>query len=56
MAGLVELWLDRSQIVIHHVAGDRWLADAPPARDGTAGIMYRVIGYEDRMPLLYAAS
>ena len=56
VAGLVEHWHDRTDVVVHHVVGDRWLADAPPARDGTAGIMYRVIGYEDRMPLLYAAT
>jgi UDP-N-acetylglucosamine--N-acetylmuramyl-(pentapeptide) pyrophosphoryl-undecaprenol N-acetylglucosamine transferase len=56
VAGLVDLWQHRSQIAVYHVVGDRWLADMPPARDGSAGIMYRVIGYEDRMPLLYAAS
>ena len=32
------------------------VADAAPARDGSTGILYRVIGYEDRMPLLYAAA
>jgi UDP-N-acetylglucosamine--N-acetylmuramyl-(pentapeptide) pyrophosphoryl-undecaprenol N-acetylglucosamine transferase len=53
---VVEMWADRSDVAIHHVVGDRWLADVPPARDGSGGIMYRVIGYEDRMPLLYAAS
>ena len=41
---------------VYHVVGDRWLADAPPARDGDDGILYRVIGYEDRMPQLYAAA
>lgn len=56
VAGLVERWSDRADVAVHHVAGDRWLVDAPPARDGAAGIMYDVIGYEDRMPLLYAAS
>ena len=29
---------------------------AAPARDGAHGIMYRVLGYEDRMPLVYAAA
>jgi UDP-N-acetylglucosamine--N-acetylmuramyl-(pentapeptide) pyrophosphoryl-undecaprenol N-acetylglucosamine transferase len=56
VAGLVQAWGDRSDVAVHHVAGDRWLADMPPARDGSAGIMYRVIGYDDRMPQLYAAS
>lgn len=56
VAGMVDAWSDRSDVYVHHVVGDRWLADAPPSRPGPAGIMYRVIGYEDRMPLLYAAS
>jgi UDP-N-acetylglucosamine--N-acetylmuramyl-(pentapeptide) pyrophosphoryl-undecaprenol N-acetylglucosamine transferase len=56
VAELVARWSDRTNIAIHHVVGDRWLVDAPPARDGETGIMYHVIGYEDRMPLLYAAS
>jgi UDP-N-acetylglucosamine--N-acetylmuramyl-(pentapeptide) pyrophosphoryl-undecaprenol N-acetylglucosamine transferase len=41
---------------VYHVVGDRHLADAAPGRDGTHGIMYRVLGYEDRMPLVYAAA
>lgn len=56
VAQWVQMWSDRSDVAVHHVVGDRWLADAPPARDGSAGIMYRVIGYDDRMPQLYAAS
>jgi UDP-N-acetylglucosamine:LPS N-acetylglucosamine transferase len=56
VGGLVDAWADRSDVAVHHVVGDRWLAEAHPSRPGPAGIMYRVIGYEDRMPLLYAAS
>ncbi|MBI5090729.1 MAG: UDP-N-acetylglucosamine--N-acetylmuramyl-(pentapeptide) pyrophosphoryl-undecaprenol N-acetylglucosamine transferase [Actinobacteria bacterium] len=56
VATLVARWADRDDIAIHHVAGDRWLADVPTPREGAAGIMYRVTGYDDRMPLLYAAS
>jgi len=56
VAALVESWAERADVYVHHVVGDRWLADAPPSRLGPAGIMYRVIGYEDRMPALYAAS
>ncbi len=55
VAGMVAAWSDRSDVYVHHVVGDRWLADAPPPRPGPAGIMYDVIGYEDRMPQLYAA-
>jgi UDP-N-acetylglucosamine--N-acetylmuramyl-(pentapeptide) pyrophosphoryl-undecaprenol N-acetylglucosamine transferase len=56
VSGLVAGWSNRADVFVHHVVGDRWLADAPPARTDPAGIMYRVIGYEDRMPQLYAAS
>ncbi|MEZ5250404.1 MAG: glycosyltransferase [Ilumatobacteraceae bacterium] len=59
VAGLVAAWEadgSGSDVCIHHVVGDRWLVEAPPSRDGRAGIMYRVIGYEDRMPQLYAAA
>ena len=56
VVGMVDLLADRGDVAVRHVVGDRWLADAPPARTDPAGIMYRVIGYEDRMPQLYAAS
>jgi UDP-N-acetylglucosamine--N-acetylmuramyl-(pentapeptide) pyrophosphoryl-undecaprenol N-acetylglucosamine transferase len=47
---------DRNDLAVYHVVGDRNLADAAPGRDGGHGIMYRVVGYEDRMPLVYAAA
>jgi UDP-N-acetylglucosamine--N-acetylmuramyl-(pentapeptide) pyrophosphoryl-undecaprenol N-acetylglucosamine transferase len=56
VSGLVERWSERADVLVHHVVGDRWLSGASPARGGPAGIMYRVIGYDDRMPQLYAAS
>jgi UDP-N-acetylglucosamine--N-acetylmuramyl-(pentapeptide) pyrophosphoryl-undecaprenol N-acetylglucosamine transferase len=46
----------RRDLAVYHVVGDRFLAGAAPGRDGADGILYRVIGYEDRMPLLYAAA
>jgi UDP-N-acetylglucosamine--N-acetylmuramyl-(pentapeptide) pyrophosphoryl-undecaprenol N-acetylglucosamine transferase len=52
----VELLADRRELVVYHVVGERNVAAAAPARDGTHGIMYRVLGYEDRMPLVYAAA
>ncbi|MEX0847019.1 MAG: UDP-N-acetylglucosamine--N-acetylmuramyl-(pentapeptide) pyrophosphoryl-undecaprenol N-acetylglucosamine transferase [Ilumatobacteraceae bacterium] len=54
--GLVEARSGRTDLYVHHVVGDRWLAEMPPSRTDPAAIMYRVIGYEDRMPQLYAAS
>ena len=52
----VELLSERHDLAVYHIVGDRNLADAAPGRDGDAGIMYRVRGYEDRMPLVYAAA
>jgi UDP-N-acetylglucosamine--N-acetylmuramyl-(pentapeptide) pyrophosphoryl-undecaprenol N-acetylglucosamine transferase len=52
----VEHFADRTDLAVYHVVGDRFLATAAPARDGAAGILYRVIGYEQRMPQLYAAA
>lgn len=47
---------DRRDLAIYHIVGERNLAGSAPGRDGTRGIMYRVVGYEDRMPLVYAAA
>ena len=52
----VERLASRADLAVYHVVGDRNLDGAAPQRDGTAGILYRVIGYEDRMPQLYAAA
>lgn len=43
-------------LAVHHIVGERFMAGAMPARDGRGGILYRVIGYEDRMALVYAAA
>jgi len=56
VASAVEHWSGRRDLAVYHVVGDRFLKDAAPSRDGADGILYRVIGYEDRMPLLYAAA
>lgn len=52
----VELLSDRRDLAVHHVVGSRFLAEAAAPRDGGDGIQYRVIGYEDRMPSVYAAA
>lgn len=41
---------------VRHVVGDRFLGEAGPAIDGTDGILYQPIGYEPRMPSVYAAA
>jgi undecaprenyldiphospho-muramoylpentapeptide beta-N-acetylglucosaminyltransferase len=43
-------------LAIRHVVGERFLADASPPRVGRGGVLYQPIGYEDRMPLVYAAT
>lgn len=52
----VDRLADRHDLAVYHVVGERFLASAAPARDAASGILYRVIGYEDRMPQLYAAA
>jgi len=47
---------DRGDLAVYHVVGDRFLGSAAPSRDSGHGILYRVIGYEDRMATLYAAA
>jgi UDP-N-acetylglucosamine--N-acetylmuramyl-(pentapeptide) pyrophosphoryl-undecaprenol N-acetylglucosamine transferase len=56
VSDVVDRLRERRDIAVYHVVGDRFLAQAAPGHDGTDGILYRVIGYEDRMPLLYAAA
>jgi UDP-N-acetylglucosamine--N-acetylmuramyl-(pentapeptide) pyrophosphoryl-undecaprenol N-acetylglucosamine transferase len=56
VADTVAALADRRDLAVHHVVGDRFLKDAAPSRDGSAGILYRVIGYENRMAQLYAAA
>lgn len=53
---LVERWADRATIAVRHIVGERFLGGASPARGGESGILYQVIGYEDRMPQVYAAA
>jgi len=54
-------WRDRSDLVVYHLAGDRNLdavggaAAAAGLFDDDAGLDYRLVGFERRMPLLLAA-
>ncbi len=56
VSAAVERLADRKDLAVYHVVGERNLAGAAPGRDGSHGILYRVLGYEDRMPLVYAAA
>jgi UDP-N-acetylglucosamine--N-acetylmuramyl-(pentapeptide) pyrophosphoryl-undecaprenol N-acetylglucosamine transferase len=57
--GYVERTRDRADLAVHHVAGERFLdqrdtsANAGMSPDG---ILYTVVGYEERMPQAYAAA
>ena len=55
VAAAVGLLADRNDLAVHHVVGERFLDRAAPHRDGKQGILYRVVGYEHRMPQVYAA-
>lgn len=59
---LARRWIDRGDVAIHHVVGERdWnLLDgqglAGPSEGSPAGLVYRPVRYEERMPLLLAAA
>jgi UDP-N-acetylglucosamine--N-acetylmuramyl-(pentapeptide) pyrophosphoryl-undecaprenol N-acetylglucosamine transferase len=55
VSGLVGVYRWDSALAIHHVVGERFLTDVPAPLDGSDGIYYRPVGYEDRMDLVYAA-
>jgi UDP-N-acetylglucosamine--N-acetylmuramyl-(pentapeptide) pyrophosphoryl-undecaprenol N-acetylglucosamine transferase len=56
ISDLVRRCADDRGLAVRHVVGDRFVAGAMPARDGSDGILYQVIGYEDDMPAAYAAA
>lgn len=54
---LLDRYSDDGGLAVRHVVGERFVAAAPPARDGAdGGIVYQPVGYEDRMPAVYAAA
>jgi UDP-N-acetylglucosamine--N-acetylmuramyl-(pentapeptide) pyrophosphoryl-undecaprenol N-acetylglucosamine transferase len=55
VAQLVEASRADWGLAVHHVVGERFVNDAPAARDGQSGVAYRAVGFEDRMDLVYAA-
>ncbi len=56
ITGIVERHSADRQLAVRHAVGERFLGVAPPARDGSDGVVYQPIGYEDRMALVYAAA
>lgn len=56
VARYVEAHAGDRALAVRHLCGERFLSDMPPQRDGTDGILYDVIGFEERMPDVYAAA
>jgi len=52
----VETHADDRTIAVRHICGERFVREMPAPRDGSTGIMYDVVGFEERMPLVYAAA
>ena len=42
---------DDTGLAVRQVVGDRFLAAAPPPRDGSDGVLHQVVGYDDRIEL-----
>lgn len=47
---------DDTSLAVRHIVGDRFVESADPPSDGSHGILYQVIGYEEHMPDVYAAA
>ena len=47
---------DDTGLAVRQVVGDRYLAASPPPRDGAAGVLHQLVGYDERIELLYAAA
>jgi len=56
VAHYVESHAEDRGLAVRHLCGERFVAGVPPRRDGSNGILYDVIGFEDRMPQVYAAA
>lgn len=56
VAELAERWEHRDDLAVRHVWGRRDWAMAAPARDGSEGIVYQPVEFENRMPEALAAA
>jgi UDP-N-acetylglucosamine--N-acetylmuramyl-(pentapeptide) pyrophosphoryl-undecaprenol N-acetylglucosamine transferase len=52
----VEARADDTGLAVRQVVGDRFLTAAPPPRDGEAGVVHQVVGYDERIEDLYCAA
>jgi UDP-N-acetylglucosamine:LPS N-acetylglucosamine transferase len=47
---------DDAGVCVRHVVGARFLETAPPARNEPTGVIYQVVGFDDRIELAYGAA
>jgi UDP-N-acetylglucosamine:LPS N-acetylglucosamine transferase len=43
-------------LAVRQVVGERFLADAGTGRDGADGVLHQIVGFDDDLPLTYAAA
>jgi UDP-N-acetylglucosamine--N-acetylmuramyl-(pentapeptide) pyrophosphoryl-undecaprenol N-acetylglucosamine transferase len=53
---LLDRWAGDTGVAVRHAVGERFLDAARPPLDGSTGVLYQPVGYEPRMPLVYAAA
>lgn len=56
IATYVDTHLDDFNLAVYHIVGNRFVASAGPARDGTDGVWYRPVGFDERIDQVYAAA
>ncbi|MEJ7721220.1 MAG: hypothetical protein WKF58_12615 [Ilumatobacteraceae bacterium] len=44
------------RLAVRHVVGERFLAEAAPARDGSDGVRYEAVAFDEALATSYAAS
>jgi UDP-N-acetylglucosamine:LPS N-acetylglucosamine transferase len=47
--------VDDADLAVRQVAGERFAADVTPVATGGGGVLHQVVGFEPRMPAMYAA-
>jgi UDP-N-acetylglucosamine--N-acetylmuramyl-(pentapeptide) pyrophosphoryl-undecaprenol N-acetylglucosamine transferase len=55
-ATLVDRWHDDGTMALRHIVGERFLAEVKSSVQDPGAMLYQVIGFDDQMPLVYAAS
>jgi UDP-N-acetylglucosamine--N-acetylmuramyl-(pentapeptide) pyrophosphoryl-undecaprenol N-acetylglucosamine transferase len=56
VAAFVDAHADDTGLAVRQVVGARFAAGAPPSRDGADGVLHQIVGYEEHVEDLYAAT